>query len=72
MKRFSFERNFVGRMQLQRIQRHIAQAHCKYDIATGLFVPPGPDSPYWIVERALVSMESEFDAAKRRKRRKAA
>jgi hypothetical protein len=71
MKRFSFPLNFVGRIWLQRIKRHIAQAHCKYDIATGLFIPPDPDSPFWIIERTLVFMEDEFEAAKRRKRRSA-
>jgi hypothetical protein len=72
MKRFSFQRNLVGRMLLQRIQRHISQSHCKYYLASGLFVAPHRDSPYWIVERTLVCMEDEFQAAKRRKLKRAA
>ena len=68
-KRFNFENNFIARNLLVRIQRHISQTHCKYDVRTGLFNPPPSDSPFWIVERLLVQQEKEFDEAKARRRR---
>lgn len=65
MTRFNFDENFRGRMQLQRIHRHISQQHCRYDLETGLFIPPPQSSPFWIVERLLVQMERDFEDAKK-------
>ncbi|HKV94910.1 MAG TPA: hypothetical protein VJW20_20360 [Candidatus Angelobacter sp.] len=72
VKRFSFEKNFKGRLLLQRVERHIAQAECSYALTTGLFNPPPRDAAFWIVERLLVNMESEFDAARTRRKKRAA
>jgi hypothetical protein len=64
MKSFDFDSNFQGRMLLQRVQRHISQQHVRYNLETGLFIPPPQSSPFWIAERLLVQMEREFEDAK--------
>ena len=70
--RFNFEQNFHGRMLLQSIERHIAQAECSYNLTTGLLNPLPRGAAFWIVERLLVQMESEFESARKRRKKRAA
>lgn len=58
----TFEQIFAGRMLLMRIQRHISQAAWTGESVglIPLFKTQGGKDAYWIVERLLVDLETEF------------
>jgi len=65
----TFEAIFAGRMTLMRAQRHIAQAHLVQVVPfpeIPRFTSPAGEQAFWIVERLLCALESEFDGKKQR------
>lgn len=63
----TFEQFFSGRMLLMRAQRHICQAGLTgWDHMIPVFNDSDRCAAFYIVERLLIELESEFEAKKNR------